>query len=52
MTAKDLYERDVSVLPSTFVPWSQQMSAHHMKTRHAVYRCSCVIHNLLSSSGD
>jgi hypothetical protein len=36
MTPKDLSERDVSVLTSAFVPWSQQMSAHRMKIGHAI----------------
>ena len=52
MTAKDLSERDVSVPTSAFVPLSKQMSAHDMKTRYAVYRCSSVIHNFSSSQGD
>ena len=52
MTAKNLSESDVSVSISAFVPWSRQMSAHQMKTRHAGYRCSCVIHNFSSSRGD
>ena len=47
-----LSERGVSVPPSAFVPLSKRMSAHDMKTRHAVYRCSCVIHNFSSSQGD
>ena len=49
MRAKDLSESDVSVPRSAFVPWSQQMSAHHMKTQHAVYRSSRVVHNFSSS---
>ena len=52
MTVKDLSESDVSVPTSTFVLWSEQMNAYHMKTRHAVYRYSCVIHNFSSSQGD
>ena len=52
MTAKDLSARDISVQTSTLLPLSKQMSAHDMKSRHAVYRCSCVIHNFLSTQGD
>lgn len=52
MTAKDLSERDVPVPTSAFVPWSQQMSAHHMKTRHAVYRSSCVVHDFSFNHAD
>jgi hypothetical protein len=52
MTEKNLSESDVSVSTSAFVPWREQMRARHMKTRHAVYRCSCVIHNFSSSRGD
>jgi hypothetical protein len=52
MTEKNLSESDVSVSTSVFVPWREQMRARHMKTRHAVYRCSCVIHNFSSSRGD
>jgi hypothetical protein len=52
MTAKDLSERDVSAPATAFVPLSEQMSAHDMKTRHALYRCSCIIHNFSSSQGD
>jgi hypothetical protein len=52
MTAKGLSESVVSVPTSAFIPWSEQMSAHHMKTRHALYRCSCVIHNFSSSRRD
>ena len=52
MTAKHLSEKDVSAPTSAFVPLSEQMSAHDMKTRHAVYRCLCVIHNFSSSQGD
>jgi hypothetical protein len=33
------------------VPWSEQMSAHHMKPRPIDYRCWCVIHNFSSSKG-
>ena len=52
MTAKDLSERDVWGPASPCVLWSEQMSAQHMKTRPAVYRCSCVIHNFSFSQGD
>jgi len=52
MTAKDLSERDDSVPTSAFVPWSEQMSARRMKSRHAACRCSYVIHNFSSSRGD
>ena len=52
MTAKARSERDVSGPTSAFVPWSEQMSAHQMKTMHVVYRCSYVIHNFSSSQGD
>jgi len=52
MTSKDLSERDDSAPKAAFVPWNKQMSAHHIKTRHAGYRCSCVIHNFSSSQGD
>ena len=40
MGAKDLFGSDVSVPTPSIVPWSEQMSAHDMKTRHALYRCS------------
>ena len=34
-----------------FVPWSEQMSAHHMKPRPIDYHCCCVIHKFSSSRG-
>ena len=52
ITAKGLTERGVSVSTSAFVPWSDQISAHQMKTRYALYRYSYVIHNFSSSQGD
>ena len=52
MTAKDLSKRDDSAPTSVFVQWSEQMGPQHMKTRYAVYRCACVIHNFSSSRGD
>ena len=52
MTEKNLSESGVSAQTSAFVPWTEQMNAHQMKTRHAVYRCSCVIHNFSSSRED
>jgi hypothetical protein len=51
MTAKDLYGSSVSPPPHDFVPWSEQMSALDMKTRHIGYRWSCVIHNFSSNHG-
>lgn len=51
-TAKTLSERDVSVSTSAFIPWSGQMGARQMKTRHAACRCLCVIHNVSSSRVD
>jgi hypothetical protein len=52
MAAKGLSERVVSVPTSVFVPWTQQMSAHHLKTGHTDHHFSCVIHNVSSGRGD
>jgi hypothetical protein len=40
VAAKALCGSDVSAPTPAFVPWSEQMSAHDMKTRHALDRYS------------
>lgn len=52
VTVKDQSETDVSMPTAAFMPWSQEMSIQPMKTKYAVYHCSCVIHNSSSSRGD
>ena len=46
ITAKDLLGYSVWVPMPAFIPWNEQMSAHDLKIRYAVYRYSPVIHNL------
>src|SRR5262245_32091478 len=45
VTAKHLIGGSVSSLMLVFVPWSEQMNAHGLKTTHVGYGCSSVIHN-------
>jgi hypothetical protein len=49
--AKHLCGSSVSRQMPGFIPWSEQMSAHDMKTSHVAYRCGCVIHNVSSNQG-
>lgn len=51
MEAKHLFGSSVWAPMPIFVPWSEQMSAYAMKTRHIGYRCSCVIHNFSFNQG-
>jgi hypothetical protein len=49
MAVKHLCGSSVSASTPTFAPWSEQMSAHDLKTRHVGYSCACVIHNFSSN---
>jgi len=51
MEEKHLFGSSVWAPMPTFVPWSGQMSAYAMKTRHVGYRCSHVIHNFSFNQG-
>jgi hypothetical protein len=51
MAAKHLFGSSGSAATPAFVPWSEQMSAHDLKSRHVGYGCSCVIHNFSFNQG-
>jgi hypothetical protein len=51
MEAKHLLGSSVSRPMPGFIPWSEQMSAHDVKTKHVTYRCVYVIHNFSSNQG-
>ena len=49
MAANHLCGNGVSPSTPAFVPWSEQMSTHDLKTGHVGYCCTCVIHNFSSN---
>src|SRR5262245_20144603 len=52
MTPKRRSESGVPRSRLAFVPWSEEVSAHRMKTRYVAYRCCCVIHHSSFCRGD